>query len=311
MRVTAFAGGVGGAKLIDGLAACLPSEKLTVIVNTGDDFEFLNLHISPDIDTICYTLAGFSNPDTGWGIINDSWVILDNLKKLGGPTWFQIGDRDFSTHLERTRRIHNGETLSQVTEQFCNVWGIKIKVIPMTNDPVSTYIHSIDFGDLPFQDYFVRLKCEPVIKAIEFKGLNSAKPAPGVVEAISEADVVIICPSNPWVSIDPIVSIKGILPKVINKPSIAISPIIHGKAIKGPAAKMFRELGLEPSAVAVADHYKSFVKAVVIDREDQDLEEDIKKLGLKTFTANIMMVSKESRIQVAKDVLNFCERIIE
>ena len=311
MRVTAFAGGVGGAKLIDGLAACLPPKDLTVIVNTGDDFDFLNLHISPDIDTICYTLAGISNPETGWGIINDNWTVLDNLKKLGGPAWFQIGDKDFSTHIERTRRLHNGETLSAITEHFCNVWGVKIKVLPMTNDPVSTCIKSIDFGDLPFQDYFVRLRCKPVIKTIEFKGVNSAKPAPGVEDAISEAEVVIICPSNPWVSIDPIISLKGILQKLINKPSIAISPIIHGKAVKGPAAKMFKELGIEPSALAVADHYKKFVNAIVIDNKDHDLENDIKRLGLNTFITNTLMVSKETRIQVAKDVLNFCERIID
>lgn len=310
MRVTAIAGGVGGAKLIEGLAGCLPPEDLTVIVNTGDDFDHLNLRICPDLDTICYTLAGISNSETGWGLNNESWNVLNSIKKLGGPEWFQLGDKDFGTHIERTRRLQQGQTLSQVTRHFCNRLGIKYLVLPMSDQPVSTIIDTIELGQLPFQDYFVKYKCEPVVNNIRFKGSTSAIPAPGVLNAIDQADAIVICPSNPWLSIDPVLSVPGILLKIIQKPSIAISPIIQGKAIKGPAAKMFLELGIEPSALAVAIHYEKIIKSLVIDTLDADLAGKILKKGIIPFITNTRMITSENRLQLAQDVLNFIERII-
>ena len=310
MKITALAGGVGGAKLIDGLAACLSPEELTVIVNTGDDFDHLYLRICPDLDTICYTLAGISNPETGWGLKNESWNAMNSIMNLGGPDWFQLGDKDLGTHIERTRRLHQGQSLSQVTNHFCTAWGVKNKVLPMSDEPVSTIIRTREFGELSFQDYFVKNKCEPEIIKIRFEGIHQALPAPGVINAIDNADVIVICPSNPWVSVDPILSIHGILPKIIQKPSIAISPIIQGKTIKGPAAKMFLELGIEPSALAVASHYKETIKAIVIDRLDADLECEIANIGIIPFITNTKMISNDNRLQLAKDVLNFIVRII-
>jgi len=311
MKVTAIAGGVGGAKLIDGLAKSLSPNELTIIVNTGDDFDHLDLRICPDLDTICYTLAGISNPETGWGIINDSWNVLNSIKILGGPEWFQLGDKDLGTHIERTRRLHQGQTLSQVTSQFCDRLGIKYLVLPMSDQPVSTIIETTELGSLSFQDYFVKYRCQPVVNSIWFKGNKSALPAPGVIKAIDQSDAIVICPSNPWLSIDPVFSIPGILPKIIQKPSIAISPIIQGKAIKGPAAKLFMELGIEPSAIAVANHYENIIKSLVIDSLDGDLANEISKKGIIPFTTNTMMITSENRLQLAQDVLNFIERIID
>lgn len=310
MRVTAIAGGVGGAKLIAGMVNCLTPENLTIIVNSGDDFNFLSLKICPDIDTICYTLAGISNPETGWGQNNDSWHALQSIRHLGGPDWFQIGDKDLGTHLERTRRLLDGESLSQVIHHFCEAWRIKYNILPMTDDTVSTIIRTIDRGDLSFQDYFVKNKCEPIIRDIKFKGIRTAKPAPGVLDSIEQADLIVICPSNPWVSIDPVLSVKGILSRIRKKPTIAVSPIIQGRALKGPAAKMFFELGIEPSALAVADHYQNTIRGLVIDQLDANYEDAIFKLGITPFITNTRMISSEDRTRLAQDVLNFSERII-
>jgi LPPG:FO 2-phospho-L-lactate transferase len=310
MKIVAFAGGVGGAKLIDGLARTLSPLDLTIIVNTGDDFDHLGMRICPDLDTICYTLAGLANPDTGWGRENESWNVLTGLKILGGPDWFLIGDKDLATHLERTRRLKEGQPLSQIFQDFCKSWNIKHKVLPMSDQPVSTIISTHEFGDLSFQDYFVRKKCEPSIKGIRFEGIKAALPAPGLIESIEQADVIVICPSNPWVSIDPILNIAGILPSLIQKPSIAISPIINGKAIKGPAAKMYSEFGIQPSALAVAKHYEKLIKAIVIDNHDLTLADDITRLGIVPFMTNIIMKSTADRLQVTQDVLNYIERIL-
>jgi LPPG:FO 2-phospho-L-lactate transferase len=310
MKVTAIAGGVGGAKLIAGLVKCLSPEDLTIIVNTGDDFNFLNLKICPDVDTISYTLAGISNPETGWGLRDETWNALNSIRQLGGPDWFQLGDKDIGTHIERTRRLLKGESLSQVIHHFCDVWGIKSNILPMTDATVSTIIRTIDRGDLSFQDYFVKYKCEPIIRNIRFRGIRTAKPAPGVLASIDQADLIVFCPSNPWVSIDPVLSVRGILSKIREKPTIAVSPIIEGKALKGPAAKMCFELGIAPSVLAVADHYKKIIKALVFDQLDANYEDDILKLGIIPFKTNTRMLSSEDRIRLAQDVLNFSERII-
>ena len=206
MKIFALAGGVGGAKLAHGLAQILPPEDLTVIVNTGDDFEHLGLYISPDLDTVCYTLAGIANPETGWGRVNETWNTIANIEKLGGANWFRLGDQDLATHIERTRRMKAGQSLSQITGDFCNAWGIHHAVIPMSDNSIRTIVIT-DEGELPFQEYFVHRRCEPRVKGFRFEGIESAKPAPGIIDAIKEADAIVICPSNPWVSIAPILAV--------------------------------------------------------------------------------------------------------
>jgi LPPG:FO 2-phospho-L-lactate transferase len=297
MKITALAGGVGGAKLAHGLANILPPEDLTIIVNTGDDFEHLGLYICPDLDTVCYTLAGLANPETGWGRANETWNTISNIERLGGPNWFRLGDSDIATHLERTRRLNNGMSLSQVTREFCKAWGIQPTVLPMSDSPVRTMVDT-DEGELAFQEYFVHRHCEPRVKSFRFDGVENAEPAPGTREAIESADAVVICPSNPWVSVDPILRVI----KKINKPVVAVSPIIGGKTIKGPAAKMFSELGIEPSALAVAEHYKGLLSGFVLDTIDAELSNQI---FVRTSVTNTVMNHLTDRTRLATDVLHF------
>lgn len=299
-RIVALAGGVGGAKLAQGLANILPPEDLTIIVNTGDDFEHLGLSICPDLDTVCYTLAGLANPETGWGRIGETWNTITNVEKLGGPSWFRLGDQDIATHLERTRRLKEGQTLSQITRDFCKAWGIQHTVLPMSDSPVRTVVDS-DQGELAFQEYFVHRHCEPRVKSFRFAGVEGAEPAPGVREAIDAADAIIFCPSNPWVSIDPILRVI----KEIDKPVVAVSPIIGGKTVKGPAAKMYDELGIEPSALAVAKHYQNLLTGFVLDNVDANIEHDIKELKIKTLVTNTLMNHLTDRTRLANDVLHF------
>ena len=196
MKIVALAGGVGGAKLVDGLAQCLTPGDLTVIVNTGDDFEHWGLNISPDLDTVCYALAGLANTETGWGRKDESWEVLNNIVELGGTGWFQIGDRDLATHLERTRRLKSGQPLSQITRDFCQVWGIRHAILPMTDQYVATIVNTLEQGEMAFQEYFVHLNCQPTVKGFRFSGIETAKPAPGALEALTAADAIIFCPSN-------------------------------------------------------------------------------------------------------------------
>ncbi|MBK9208360.1 MAG: 2-phospho-L-lactate transferase [Anaerolineales bacterium] len=296
-RIVALAGGVGGAKLAHGLAQILPPEDLTVIVNTGDDFEHLGLYICPDLDTVCYTLAGLANPETGWGRVNETWNTIANIEKLGGPNWFRLGDQDFGTHIERTRRLKEGQTLTQVTKDFCAAWGIKHTALPMTDSPVRTMVDT-DEGELAFQEYFVHRQCKPRVKGFRFDGVEVAGPAIGAREALESADAIVICPSNPWVSVDPILRVI----QKINKPVIAVSPIIGGKTVKGPAAKMYEELGIEPSALAVAKHYRTLLSGFVLDTVDAHLSEEI---NTKTLVTDTLMNNLTDRARLATDVLNF------
>ena len=303
MNIVALAGGVGGAKLADGLAQALASEALTIIVNTGDDFEHLGLTICPDLDTVCYTLAGLANPETGWGRVDESWQMIESLTQLGGPTWFRLGDRDMATHLERTRRLRAGQTLSQVTAAFCAAWGIGPTVLPMSDQAVPTIVHT-DEGELPFQEYFVARRCEPKVTGFHFANSATAAPGPGVLAAIENADLVVICPSNPWVSIDPIVELPGLYPALRATKVVAVSPIIGGQALKGPAAKMYAELGITPSAQAVAEHYAELLNGFVFDTIDADLAEDIPGCTLTTET---IMRNLADRRRLAEEVLEFAE----
>lgn len=304
MKIVALAGGVGGAKLADGLAQVLPAADLTVIVNTGDDFEHFGLTICPDLDTVCYTLAGIANPETGWGRVGETQQALKSVELLGGPTWFWLGDRDLGTHLERTRRLQAGDSLTSITADFCRAWGIRARVLPMSDQPVRTLV-STDEGELAFQNYFVERHCEPIVTGFRFSGLEHAKPAPGVLEALAAADLVTICPSNPWVSIAPILAIAQLRAALAGKCVVAVSPIIGGKAVKGPAAKMFAELGIEPSAFAVAQYYGSLLSGFVLDEVDTAQKSAVRELGIMPLVAATLMQSREDRARLAQHVVDF------
>ncbi|MGB8214598.1 MAG: 2-phospho-L-lactate transferase [Anaerolineales bacterium] len=301
MKLVALAGGVGGAKLADGLAQLLPPEDLTVVVNTGDDFEHLGLTICPDLDTVCYTLAGLANPETGWGRRTETFQALENLQKLGGPAWFHIGDQDLATHLERTRRLRTGQPLSQITRDFCQAWGIRHRILPMSDQPVRTMVDTVEYGELAFQEYFVHRNCEPRVHGFRFAGIESAKPAPGVLEAIQSASAVVFCPSNPWVSIDPILALPGLRTALAPKTVLAVSPIIGGQTVKGPAAKMYTELGIRPSALAVANHYAGLLSGFVLDKVDSGMVDEF--LIPVTITQTLMK-TRDDRCRLAQDVLN-------
>ena len=301
MKIVAFAGGVGGAKLADGLAQIILPVDLTVVVNTGDDFEHLGLSISPDVDTVCYTLAGLANPITGWGRQEETFQALENIRRLGGPGWFQIGDQDLATHLERTRRLKEGQSLSHITQGFCHSWGVGPLVLPMSDQPVHTMVDTLDSGEIPFQEYFVHRNCEPKVKGFRFAGIELAQPAPGVLESIKAADAIIFCPSNPWVSIDPILALPGIRSALAAKPVLAVSPIIGGQTVKGPAAKMYAELGIQPSALAVAHHYADLLTGFILDNVDRAMAKD---LSIPTLITQTLMKTQDDRRHLAQDVLH-------
>ena len=310
INVVALAGGVGGAKLVFGLAKCLAHTDLTIIVNTGDDFKHFGLHISPDVDTVCYTLAGLANPDTGWGLANETWQVLSALEKLAAPTWFQLGDKDLATHLERTRRLQQGDSLSEITQDFCKKWGVQCKVLPMSNDPVQTLVHTEDNEIISFQEYFVHRKFKPKVMGFEFAGIDHARPSPGLIEAIEKADLIIISPSNPFVSIDPILGVRGVRNALENKVVIAVSPIVGGKALKGPAAKMFLELGINPSVTSVAHHYKQILVGLVIDTKDTEEVKISVPSRIIYFETNTIMKNENDRIRLAREVIEFGKSIL-
>lgn len=325
MKLVALAGGGGGAKLAAGLAQVLSPENLTVIVNTGDDFEHLGLYICPDLDTVCYTLAGLANPAIGWGRAEETYHALENIEKLGGENWFRLGDKDLATHIERSHRLREGQSLSRITRDFCRAWGVQPAVLPMSDDPVRTIVDTLEYGELPFQEYFVHRKCEPQVKGFRFEGIQDAKPARSVLEAIEAADAIIICPSNPWVSIDPILKVITPLPcspapsregdkrqvvrGLMGKPTLAVSPIIAGQTVKGPAAKMYAELGIPPSALAVAEHYKNLLTGFVLDDIDVALVPDVQNLNVQTHVTNTLMKTPSDQCHLAEDVLNFIQRL--
>ena len=310
MKIVALAGGVGGAKLVDGLANLLSPTDFSVIVNTGDDFEYCGLRISPDLDTVCYTLAGLANPKTGWGQADETWTTFELVRQLGGPDWFQLGDKDLATHLYRTEHLNRGEVLSTVTRDLCLAWGIQHPVFPMSDDLVPTIVHTKEQGALGFQNYFVQYACQPVVRSFEFRGSAEAKPVPAALSLLKSADLIILTPSNPWVSIDPILSIPGYRQALEGKPVIAVSPIIAGQALKGPAAKMYRELGIEPSASAVADHYRDFLTGFVFDQQDHHELDKIQRWRIIPLLTNIIMKDAQDRIRFAEEVFKFSEAVL-
>ncbi|MBN1146225.1 MAG: 2-phospho-L-lactate transferase [Anaerolineales bacterium] len=308
-KVVALAGGVGGAKLADGLAQVLSPQELTIIVNTGDDFEHLGLYICPDLDTVCYTLAGIANPATGWGRLGETWGALETLGQLSGPTWFRLGDHDLGLHLERTRRKRSGQPLSQITEHICQALGVKPRVLPMSDDVTPTWVDT-DEGELPFQEYFVHRQCHPRVTGFRFQDIECARPAPGVLESLEAADLVVICPSNPWVSIGPILALSGVRQVIERRPTAAVSPIIGGQAVKGPAAKMYAELGIQPSALSVARHYQNLLSGFVLDRLDEQQVDDIHLLGMRTLVTDTLMRTPLERARLGKEVIDFGLRLL-
>ena len=319
MKVVALAGGVGGAKLVDGLAKVLSPEDLTAIVNTGDDFDHLGLRICPDLDTICYTLAGIANPVTGWGRGDETWNAIESLFSLGSPQWFRLGDRDLGTHLERTQLLNSGFSLSQITERFCHAWRIPQTILPMSDDPVPTRVCTVE-GELSFQEYFVKRKCQPRVEGFRFEQVGESKPAPGVLAALQNAHLIVLCPSNPWVSIDPILAVPGVREEMMSdkdhpRAILAVSPIIQGSTVKGPAAKMFIEQGIEPSALAVARHFGShqddgLLDGFILDNLDQPLIKQVEVLGIKTTATQTIMKSVMDRRQLAGTLLAFGKEIL-
>ena len=304
IKTVALAGGVGGAKLADGLARVITPEDLTVIVNIGDDFEHLGLYICPDLDTVCYTLAGIANPATGWGRANETWGAFEALGALDGPTWFRLGDRDLGLHLMRSDRLRKGQALSQVTAHICRALGVDPTILPVSDDRVPTWVYTNE-GELPFQEYFVHRQCRPKVTGFRFQDVTLARPAPGVLEAIEDADRIVICPSNPWVSIAPILAVPGIREALKGRPVIAVSPIIGGQAVKGPAAKMYTELGVQPSALAVARHYGDLLSGFVMDDRDAEQTDEIRDLGFQVCVTDTLMKTTQDRERLAKEVIAF------
>lgn len=302
----ALAGGVGGAKLAYGLYQLVLPENLTIIVNTGDDFEHIGLHISPDLDTVMYTLAELANPVTGWGVKDESWNMMAALARYGGPTWFQLGDRDLATHLLRSQWLHEGYPYNWVTAELCRRLGVRCTILPMSEQPVRTMLLT-DQGELAFQDYFVHRKCQPVVKEIRFAGADTAQPSKEVSNALRNADLIIFCPSNPLVSIDPILALPS-LRRIIaasRAPRMGVSPIVGGAALKGPAAKMMQELGMDVSPSGVARHLQDVLTGLVIDHVDKSQSEAVTALGLRTLITNTVMQNEGERVRLAQEVLNW------
>ncbi|MBM86495.1 MAG: 2-phospho-L-lactate transferase [Rhodospirillaceae bacterium] len=298
-----LSGGVGGAKLVLGMSREISAERLLVVANTADDFKHLGFHISPDIDTLIYTLANLANNEHGWGRANESWSFMEALEVLGGETWFNLGDGDLAMHVERTRRLTAGESLTDVTAALADALGIGVKILPMTDDRVTTIVETTT-GPLMFQHYFVRERCEPEVRGFRFDGIQDARPNPGFIDALRSGRIgaVIIAPSNPFVSVDPILDLPGIRAALnnMNGPVIAVSPIVKGSAIKGPAAKMMRELGIRANVSAVAQHYRGLVDIIVIDEADRDFEEQIRALGIDVLVTNTVMRTLEDRRNLAR-----------
>lgn len=306
--ITVFAGGVGGAKLVLGFANLLNPEELTVVVNTGDDEEFYGLYVSPDIDTVIYTLAGLSNEATGWGITGESFRTLGRIKEYGMDTWFNLGDLDFATHITRTKLLKDGLSLSEVSQHIAKSVGVQHSVLPMTNDDAKTIVHTAD-GKMSFQEYFVKNKCEPVVEYLEFGGKKGVLPSGEVSHALKNSTSIIFSPSNPYLSINPILALSGLRGAISNfkGKKIAVSPIVGGKALKGPAAKLLKEMGADVSAVGVAKQYVDICDVFVIDSEDAGLASDIEALGMSVAITDTVMNSKLDKVSLAEFILELCE----
>ena len=306
-KVLALCGGVGGAKLALGLTKLLAPDQLSIVVNTGDDFEHFGLPVCPDLDTVTYALAGVSNTDTGWGREAESWHCLEALEQLGAETWFRLGDRDLATHLARRALLDQGRSLSQAMAILCARLGIRHRIIPMSDSPVRTMVSTSD-GELSFQHYFVREQCRPAVTGFRFVGADSSAPSAGFSEALNDPELaaILICPSNPFVSIAPILALPGMVDSLRNHPApvIAVSPIVAGQAIKGPSAKMMAELGLNGSALGIFNHYGDLLDGFVLDQQDRNMISDFPE-AVHLLCCNTVMITLDDRIKLAQQCLNF------
>lgn len=311
-KVLALSGGVGGAKLALGLAKILPPGRLAVVCNTGDDFVHLGLKICPDLDTVMYTLADQSNREQGWGLEDESWQVMNRLGQLGGESWFNLGDKDLATHLLRTHLLNEGMSLSRVTETLCQAMKVGHQILPMSDDSVSTSVHT-NHGTMSFQHYFVREQCKPAVRGFEFRGITDALPQEAFMAMLKEDSLsaVILCPSNPFVSIDPILHLRGIREALLDcsAPVIAVSPIVGGQAIKGPTAKMMSELKITCDCVSVARHYADFLDAYILDRVDEAHLDEVKKLGIYAVSTNTVMNDLADKTALAEYCLKLADRL--
>jgi LPPG:FO 2-phospho-L-lactate transferase len=311
-RVVALAGGVGGAKLVVGLAQCLPPGELVVAVNTGDDELFHGLHVSPDLDTMMYTLAGLSNPETGWGLRGDTFEALSMLRSYGVDAWFNLGDRDFATHIRRTQLLAQGLSLSEVTSELCTALGVRHSIVPMSDQSVRTVLHTTE-GRLSMQEYFVQNRAQPDVSCVEYVGAAEATPSPSLASAIAKAEMLVICPSNPALSVQPIVAVAGMreLLADFKGPRVAVSPIVGNDAVRGPAGRIMAGLGQEVSVAGVARVYRDFCDVLVIDEHDEPRASDIGDEGLRPVVTKTIMESLQDRIDLARTVLSLNEQRVE
>jgi LPPG:FO 2-phospho-L-lactate transferase len=303
--ICALAGGVGAAKLLAGMVEVVDPADVTAVVNTGDDVVLHGLHISPDLDTVTYTLAGAVNPATGWGLAGETWAVMEALERYGGLTWFRLGDRDLATHLYRTQRLREGATLSVVTGEVARAWGLRVRLLPVTDDPVETRVTIAGEGEVGFQEYFVRRRHAVAVSAVRFAGAAQARPAPGVLEAIAGAERVVICPSNPIVSLGPVLAVPGVREAVTaaRERCVAVSPIVAGAALKGPADRLMAELGHEPSVVGVARLYAPLAATLVIDEADAHLAPAVEAAGMRPVVAKAVMHGPAEAAALARAVL--------
>jgi len=318
VRVLAVSGGVGGAKLALGLARALNPAELAVLVNTGDDFTHLGLRICPDLDTVLYTLAGVVNTTQGWGRANESFGFMDELRRQGGPDWFLLGDRDLVLHVERTRRLAAGETLTQIMADLATRFGVATRLLPMTDAPVATLLDT-SAGQLEFQHYFVRLRTIPAVQRLHYAGAAQARPSDDLLTLLRSRslEAIILCPSNPYLSIDPILAVPGIRAalRAADVPIVAVSPLVGGRAVKGPTAKIMQELGIETSALAIARHYAGLIDGLLVDEADASAElkgpltDEFSKLGIVVGTARTLMRTVEDRQRLAESALDFSRRL--
>jgi LPPG:FO 2-phospho-L-lactate transferase len=311
MRIAALAGGVGGSKLALGLYRVMDPQDLTVIANTGDDIVMHGLHVSPDPDILIYTLADVVNPQAGWGLRDESFRVAEGLAQYGRPIWFQLGDRDLATHIHRTAMLADGATLSQAIDSVRSALGVKARILPMSDEHVATMLET-DEGRMPLQDYFVRRRCEPRLQAIELIGADRARPAPGVIEALEDADAIVIAPSNPLISIGPILAVPGIgeTLRKCRERVIAVSPLVSGKSLKGPSDRMMAQLGYESSAAGVARLYRDFCAMMVIDEADEDQSGTIKALDMRVRVLPTVMRTLRDKEQLARNILALVENEI-
>jgi LPPG:FO 2-phospho-L-lactate transferase len=304
--LVALAGGVGAARLLRGLVAVVPPSDITAVVNTGDDVVLHGLHVSPDLDTVNYTLAGAINPSTGWGLAGETWHAMEALERYGGLTWFRLGDRDLATHLYRTQRLREGARLSQVTTEVARSWGVEVRVVPMSDDRVETRVTVEGEGEVGFQEYFVARRHSVPVAKVRFEGVETARPAPGVLEAIARATTVVICPSNPVVSIGPVLAVPGIEQAVAARRNdvVAVSPLVAGAALKGPADRMLRELGHEPSVVGIARLYAPLAGTLVVDAADAASADAVEAEGIRCVVTPTVMSSPEAAARLAATLVS-------